>query len=345
MRTLSRRFTAGLLLGAAFGMGAAASGATAAGANGAMPCPAGPPGAILVEGNVCQLVVGSSSDVRLPSGLTKLSIVAFGGGGGGYFSPDSHPSFGGGAGAAAVIEFDEIALLGPSTSETSLSVLIGAGGAAQDGRERDTTAAPGLGTSVDITSGGIVLGSLVADGGQGGYYGAETISSGSAFDGSFGGGAGGSAASAAPGSATGGLGYASFADVVSSFELDAELWNDVSALGSFTNLGFGGDGGTTPSTFTSGRGSGGHGIVSVGDALEPKPGSPGLVVIRYAVEPKVEPTPPVGPGAAQPSAHAAELAHTGSAEMGGLAALGAVAALAGAVIVASGQRRQRSSAR
>ena len=337
MSSRSRRVAAGLLVGAAFGLGVAATSFTAAAASGATPCPAGPEGATLVSGTTCQLILATAGEttVTLPAGITKLSAVLLGGGGGGYETA----GLGGGAGGTVGEH-----MTFPTSTNTSvvLDVIVGAGGAAGEFTEF------GLGgeqTSVRVLVGGVVQAIWGKAGGAGASF--DPASSGNAFDGSALGGGGGSAADAT--GAEGGAGYATLSALVSAQSgLDAELWSDLSGLGAYTSLGFGGDGGREPATVVRGPGSGGHARVQIGVDGEGDPilasqaGSAGLVVLRYAYVPEapVDPAGPVIPAAEASSV--SELAKTGGSAPGALIALGGATTLAGAAMLAVTRRRKQS---
>lgn len=337
MSSRSRRVSAGLLVGAAFGLSVAATSFTAAAANGSTPCPVGPEGATLVSGTTCQLILATAGEttVTLPAGITKLSAVLLGGGGGGY------ETFGFGGGAGGTVG-EDLVFSEPTDVPVELDVTVGAGGNA--GGFTDFGLSGGE-TSVRIRIDGSVTAIWGAAGGAGGSF--TPASSGNGFEGSPAGGGGGSAADAT--GAEGGAGYATLSALVSAQTgLDAELWADLSGLGAYTDLGYGGDGGPDIATAIRGAGSGGHAQVLIGEDEGGNPlgasqaGSAGLVVLRYAYIPAapVDPAGPVTPGAEAGSA--SQLAKTGGSAPGALITLAGATALAGGAMLAVTRRRKQS---
>lgn len=278
MKTRTARMSAGIALGAAFGLTGL----------GVAPAIAAPPtacpvmtDAVLVSEGICQLTIhtsdmtGGTAQYSMPSGITKLAAVLVGGGGSGYGGYEQ--SYGGGAG-------ETIAERVPSASPASdfdLTISIGGGGVAADGGDTSI--------SFDWNDDPIEWKA------RGGSSADEDLpaSSGNGKTGSIEGGGGGTLGNAS--SVAGGSGYSSFASLVDDLDPGEPLWASLDLLSGLSGIGYGGDGEYLddwlpygpwlhygPATVSPhGPGSGGHGREGWAEPVDPD-GIDGFAVIRFA---------------------------------------------------------------
>lgn len=276
MKTRTARVTAGLFVGAAFGLTSIGAGPAFATPPAACPEMAA---AVLVSGNICQVVVnveemsGGLAQYDMPSGITKLSAVLVGGGGGGYSGYEQ--SYGGGAGEAVA---DGVSS-GTPLSAFTLTVSGGSGGTGAFGGDGEDTE-----ISFDWDGDPVFWN---AAGGEGALE-IAAGSSGSGKTGASAGGGGGAFGNAE--SIAGGAGYASFASMATDLGLGAPLWADLSLLSGFSGIGYGGDGQYQDQDdfefygpdSPSPRGPGSGGIGTWDESDDDATGMDGFAVIRFA---------------------------------------------------------------